>query len=155
MTRNIGFSSMDSAEKSKELLEKLDFDVVLLAMNATKYGEFAKLALPAALKKNTGVIAMKAMRDIVGKNATTKELLEYVWTQEGVSALIIGHYGLPNLQENIGHAREFSKTGTSNLDRNELELRMSGHAGPHSLTWARPGYTDAGLIINDSSIKLG
>ncbi|MBK7713715.1 MAG: aldo/keto reductase [Bacteroidales bacterium] len=94
MVKNIGFSSMDSAERSAELIEKLDFDIVLLAMNATNYGNFINIALPAARKKNVGVIAMKALRDIVGKDATAKELLEYVWTIEGISSVLVGHYGI-------------------------------------------------------------
>jgi uncharacterized protein len=142
MTRNIGFSSMDSSERARELLEKLDFDVALLAMNATKYGDFANTALPAARKKNTGVIAMKAVRDIVGKGATSKELLEYVWSQDGVAALIVGHFGLPVLQENLKLAGEFSKTGVSKINRVELESRLASLAGPHVLSWARPEYTD-------------
>jgi aryl-alcohol dehydrogenase-like predicted oxidoreductase len=145
MVKNIGFSSMDSAERSKELIEKLDFDVVLLAMNATKYGDFEKIALPAALKKNMGVIGMKAMRDIVGKNATGKELLEHMWSKNSVSSVFVGHNGLQIIQENIRLAKEFSKAGVSRVDRKELELRMAGMAGPHVLSWARPGYRDNGL----------
>ncbi len=147
MIRNIGFSSMDSAERSKELLEKLDFDCVLLAMNATKYGDFVNLALPVAREKNTGVIAMKVFRDIVGKGAGPQELLEYAWTQNGVSGALIGHYGLDTLHENLRIAGDFSKTGISGVDRRELERRMASLAGPHVLSWARPGYTDGGLTM--------
>jgi len=49
--RFIGFSSMNSAAKSKEMMEKLDVDMAILAMNATKYGDFAKIALPVARQK--------------------------------------------------------------------------------------------------------
>jgi uncharacterized protein len=153
MTRNIGFSSMDSSERSKELLEKLDFDVVLLAMNATNYGEFAKVALPVARLKNTGVLAMKVLRDIVGKTASTKELLEYAWTHDGVSAALVGHYGIDLLKENIGHAKEFGKTGTSRIDRKELETRMASFAGPHVLSWARAGYIDGALRMDSSPMR--
>lgn len=144
MTKNIGFSSMDSAERSAELIEKLDFDVVLLAMNATNYGNFINIALPAARKKNVGVIAMKALRDIVGKDATARELLEYVWSQEGVSSALVGHFGIKSLQENLQLAIEFSKTGISTLNKKELEQRMARYSGPHTLQWARPGYIDGG-----------
>ena len=146
MVKNIGFSSMDSAERSAELIEKLDFDVVLLAMNATNYGNFINIALPAARKKNTGVIAMKALRDIVGKGATAKELLEYVLIQEGVSSVLVGHYGIKNLQENIKLVSEYSNSGISSLNHKELERRMASYSGPHSLSWARPGYVDGGLL---------
>ena len=147
VVKNIGFSSMDSAERSAELIEKLDFDVVLMAMNATNYGNFINIALPAARKKNVGVIAMKALRDIVGKDATAKELLEYVWSQEGVSSVLAGHFGIKILEENIKHAVEFSKTGISSINKKELEQRMAQHSGPHTLSWARPGYTDGGWAV--------
>ena len=147
MVRNIGISSMDSAERSKEMLEKLDFDVALLAMNATKYGDYANIALPVAMKKNVGVISMKVFRDIVGNNATPQELLEHAWTQKGSSGVFIGHYGLESLQENLRLAREFSKTGTTSIDRHELESRMSALGSPNVLSWARPGYIDGGLTL--------
>jgi predicted aldo/keto reductase-like oxidoreductase len=144
MTKYIGFSSMNSAERSAELIEKLDFDVVLLAMNATNYGNFINITLPEARKKDVGVIAMKALRDIVGKDSTAKELLEYVWSQEGVSSALVGHFGIKSLQENLQLAIEFSKTGISSLNKKELEHRMSRYSGPHTLQWARPGYLDGG-----------
>jgi predicted aldo/keto reductase-like oxidoreductase len=145
MVKNIGFSSMDSAERSAELIEKLDFDVVLLAMNATNHGNFINITLPAARKKNVGVIAMKTLRDIVGKDATAKELLEYVWSQDGVSSTLVGHFGIKSLQENLQLAREFSKTGISSINKKELEQRMARYSGPHTLSWARQGYIDGGL----------
>jgi predicted aldo/keto reductase-like oxidoreductase len=75
MVRYVGFSSMDSAERSKELIEKLDFDVTLLAMNATNYGNFVDVALPAAREKNLGVISMKIMRNIIDKGVASADKL--------------------------------------------------------------------------------
>ncbi len=148
MTKFIGFSSMDSSERSRDLLEALDWDVALLAMNATQYGDFAKVALPVAQKKNVGVIAMKVMRNLVGKKATAQELFEYAWTQDGVASAVVGHYGKDPIEENIKIAMEYgSKGNTAMIDRAELELRMAEFAGPHALVWARPGYRDGGLIV--------
>jgi predicted aldo/keto reductase-like oxidoreductase len=148
LTKFNGFSSMDSAERSRDLLEALDWDVVLLAMNATQYGDFAKVALPVAKKKNVGVVAMKVMRNLVGKKATAQELFEYAWTQEGVASAIVGHYGKDPLNENIKIAMGYGAHGnTAMVDRAELEQRMAEFAGPHALVWARPGYRDGGLIV--------
>lgn len=147
MARFIGFSSMDSAERSRDLLEALDFDMALLAMNATQYGDFAKVALPAAQRKNVGVIAMKVMRNLVGKKATAQELFEYAWTQEGVASAVVGHYGKDPLEENIAIAMNYGAGKTAMLNREELELRLAEYAGPHALVWARPGYRDGGLIV--------
>ncbi len=146
MVRHIGFSSMNSAERSRDLLKALDWDVALLAMNPTKYGNFAEVALPAAVEKNVGVIAMKVMRNLVGKKATAKELFEYVWTQKGVASAMVGHYGMDPLKENIALANEFGKSQTV-LNKTELELRLAEYAGPHALEWARPGYVDGGLMV--------
>ncbi len=144
--RFIGFSSMDSAQRSKDLLDNLDMDVALLAMNATRYGDFAELALPAAIKQNTGVISMKVMRNIVGKDATPRELLEYAWGQDGVSSTLIAHYGIEPLRENIQLAKEYPGKFMASVDRRELEYRMAKYAGPHALCWAQPGYTDGEYI---------
>ncbi len=143
--RFIGFSCMNSARNSRELLEKLDVDVALLAMNPTKYGMFAKIALPAARAGKVGALAMKVVRDIVGKEATARELLQYAWTQEGVATALVGHHGMAVLEENVRLAREFGSGGAVGLDRRALEQRLAHLAGPHRLSWARPGYRDGGV----------
>jgi aryl-alcohol dehydrogenase-like predicted oxidoreductase len=143
--RFIGFSSMNSSEKSKEMIEKLDPDVAMLAMNPTQYGDFAKVALPAARQKNVGTIAMKVMRNLVGKNGTTaRELLTYVLTQSGVASAVIGHFGMETFEENLRLAKEISGTPKTalNFDQSELEGRLADYSGPHALCWARPDYRD-------------
>jgi predicted aldo/keto reductase-like oxidoreductase len=143
--RFIGFSSMDSAERSREAIEKLDFDVALLAMNPTGYGDFVTQALPAARARNVGVLAMKVMRDIVGESATPDELLRYALSQEGVASALIGHHGMSRLEENIGIVRALAagaETGMASLESQHLESRLAHLAGPHALCWACPGYVD-------------
>ena len=115
--KNIGFSCMADPEHSRDMLEKLDFDVALVTMNATLYGGFAETILPVARNKNVGAIAMKVMRDIVGEAATPKELLEYAWTQEGVASATVGHWGIETLQENIRIAQEYVEDPIVSLDR--------------------------------------
>jgi len=141
--RFIGFSSMNSAEKSKEMLEKLPVDVCILAMNATKYGNFAKVALPVAREKNVGVIAMKAIRG-VEQSGTVPELLNYVWSQDGVATGVIGHVGMQNLEENIQSARSFKKMTRRECEA--LEAKVAHLAGPHALPWARPDYRDGMMV---------
>jgi hypothetical protein len=142
LTRFVGFSSMDSAAKSKELLETLDVDVAILAMNATKYGDFAKSALPVARDKKVGVVAMKLMRDIVEAGAKPPDLLYYAWTQPGVATAIVGHVNMDQFEENLRQARSFTPERAAAFDRRGLEMSLSHLAGPHALCWARPGYCD-------------
>jgi uncharacterized protein len=140
--RYIGFSSMGDAEHASQLLDKLDFDVVLMAMNATQYGNFARLALPVARKKKTGVMAMKLMRDIVGKSASSTELFNYALSLEGVSTGLVGHTGIDTLADNIHTAQSFTAGNFDLNRRKELESRLSHLAGPHALCWAKPGYKE-------------
>jgi predicted aldo/keto reductase-like oxidoreductase len=143
--RYIGFSSMDSAERSKELIEKLEFDVVLLAMNPTTYGNFAQVALPAAIEKNMGVLAMKVMRDIVGESATAKELMDYALSLNGTASACIGHYGQNILEENAELVKNFGPTSIRGK-YGQVEKRMRHLAGPHALCWAHPNYKDGGIV---------
>jgi predicted aldo/keto reductase-like oxidoreductase len=140
--RFIGFSSMNSATRSKELITHLDFDVVLMAMNPTLYGDYATVALPVAKQKQMGVLAMKVMRDVIGVAATADELIHYALDRDSVSAAVIGHHGLQTLEENAKIVSRYTPSLVN--DRyGELEARARTLAGPHALSWARAGYVDA------------
>ncbi|MHA2032167.1 MAG: aldo/keto reductase [Candidatus Kariarchaeaceae archaeon] len=141
----IGFSSMDSAERSKELIEQLEFDVVLLAMNPTTYGNFAQVALPAAIEKNMGVLAMKVMRNIVGQSATAEELISYALSLDGTASACIGHYGQNVLEENAELVKNFGPSSIRD-GYGLLEKRLHHLAGPHALCWAHPNYHDGCLV---------
>lgn len=143
MAKYIGFSSMDSAERSKELIENLEFDATLLAMNATQYGDFVQVALPAARKKNLGVISMKIMRDIVDKGvASPAELLQYNWNLPGVNVNLVSQTGMEPLKQNIAIAKEYTEKAQSRLYGKDLEMRLA-HLGTQSnFVWAQPGYYD-------------
>jgi len=146
--RFIGFSSMDSAERSREAIERLDIDVALLAMNPTRYGDFVTETLPAARARNTGVLAMKVMRDIVGSAATPDELLRYALSQEGVATALIGHHGMSTLEENTRIASAIvgqSAPEMASAEQEHLESRLGHLAGPHALCWACSDYVDGGI----------
>ncbi len=143
LTRFIGFSSMDSSAKSKELLETLDVDMAILAMNATQYGDFAKVALPVARQKNVGVVAMKLMRGLVEAGAKPVDLLHYAWTQPGVACSVIGHVRMSQLEENARQAESFSAAKAAAFDRRRLEMSVAHLAGPHALCWAHSDYRDS------------
>ena len=145
MVRHIGFSSMDSAERSKELIEQLDFDVTLLAMNPTNYGNFIDVALPAARKKNLGTIAMKVMRDIVNDYAGPKELLEYAWEKQGVHTAVVSMTGMDPLMQNIEIASNYTEGSQSGKLGYDLEKRLSPLAESQQLVYSKPGYYD-GMI---------
>jgi len=146
MVKYVGFSSMDSAERSKELLQKLDFDLTLLAMNATQYGDFVSTALPAAREKNVGVISMKIMRNIIDKGvAQADELLQYNWDLPGVAVNLVSQTGMAPLKQNLEIAKQYGKSLIARLDRAELEQRLAFLNNSNNFDWAQNGYYD-GMI---------
>src|SRR5208337_559227 len=59
MARFIGMTSHTSGEVLAQAIEHHDLDCVQMALNASENGRFEELALPAAMKKSMGIIAMK------------------------------------------------------------------------------------------------
>jgi hypothetical protein len=100
------------------------------------------VALPAARKKNMGIIAMKIMRNIVNQHAAPKELLEYAWNLNGVSCTVVSQTGMDPLKQNIEIARNYVPGKQSDAERRSLEKRLAHLGGPHILEWAHPGYRD-------------
>ena len=142
--RYSGFSSMDSADKSAEIIKALDFDVCMLAINPTTYGNYETVAVPEAIKKNMGIFAMKVMRDVVGKNGVTPlELMNWALDRTGVSSAVIAHTGMDVLEQNIALAKGFKPSLVAKSSQTRLEARLKPFAGAHALSWARPGYQDA------------
>ncbi|MCK5207636.1 MAG: hypothetical protein KAQ79_06440, partial [Cyclobacteriaceae bacterium] len=135
--------SMDSAERSKELIDNLDFDVTLLALNATQYGDFVQEALPAAQKKEMGVISMKIMRNIIDKGvAKPEELLQYNWDLPGVAVNLVSQTGMDPLKQNIEIAKNYGKGLQARLNKKELETRLAHLKSASNFDWAQPGYYD-------------
>lgn len=144
--RFIGFSSMRSASKSKEFIEKLSPDIALVAMNATRYAGFAKLTLKPARQRQVGVLAMKAMRGLVGRDGVKPEdLLAYVLDRKPVASAVVGHYGMEVLESNVKIVKALAQRKQVSLRaRRDLEARCAHLAGPHALCWARSDYLDDG-----------
>lgn len=147
LVKHIGISSMDSAQRSQDILSQLDFDIAMLALNPSTWGDYPGLAFPVAMEKKVGIIAMKVFRGIVGEAASAEDLIKYSWDHPGVVSSMIGHFGMANLKENIRLAVEYGKGRLASVDKSELEACLAPYAGPHALPWARPGYRDGGIIV--------
>ena len=144
VTRFIGFSSMiGDGILTRKWIEAFDPDVALIAISATRYGNVAEPTVAAAKARHTGYLAMKLLRDVVGKNATAKELLQYGLAIPDVAALCVSHSSIQELEENIQTVCEYGKKADA-VDPKALEKRLAHLATPEVLSWARPGYTDSG-----------
>lgn len=147
LVKHIGISSMDSAQRSKDMLAQLDFDVAMLALNPSTWGDYPGLAFPVAVEKNVGIVAMKVFRGIVGEAANAEDLIHYSWKHPGVVSSMIGHFGMANLKENVRLAIEYGNGKLASIEKSEMEALLAPYAGPHALPWARPGYRDGGIIV--------
>jgi len=140
MARFAGMTSHTNGEVMARAIERHDLDCVQMALNASRNGRFEELALPAANKKNLGVIAMKVTGQefLVGEGAGKADmtsLLRYSMSLPVTTAVV----GMPKpemLAHNIETARSFSALSDQEKDqlrrrlndsREGLEKRLVGH----------------------------
>ncbi len=138
----IGFTGHQKAEVHRDIIEKLDYDTVLMALNAAGHKSFRELALPAAEKKNMGIIAMKVTLGLVGEGegkSTPDELLAWAFSLP-VSTVIVGMETLAQIDQNVQLAKTW---GPGKTDVAALTQRISPHATFDQVRWAMPDYRDA------------
>jgi uncharacterized protein len=128
MARFAGMTSHTDGEVMAKAIERHDLDCVQMALNASRNGRFEELALPAANKKNLGVIAMKitGQEFLVGNGsgkANMTSLLRYSMSLPVTTAVV----GMPK-PEMLAHNVEIAR-GFSPLDDQEKE-RIRQQVGP-------------------------
>src|SRR3954451_22708407 len=140
MARFAGMTSHTNGEVMAKAIERHDLDCVQMALNASRNGRFEELALPAANKKNLGVIAMKitGQEFLVGGGsgkADMNSLLRYSISLPVTTAVV----GMPKpemLAHNIESARSFAPLTDQETERlrnqlnparEGLEKRLVGH----------------------------
>jgi len=140
MARFVGMTSHTNGEVMAQAIERHDLDCVQMALNASRNGRFEELALPAANKKNLGIIAMKVTGQefLVGEGAGKADmtsLLRYSMSLPVTTAVV----GMPKpemLAHNVDVARAFSPLSDSEREqlrqklgpsREGLEKRLVGH----------------------------
>ena len=140
VARAIGITSHFDPAVLQTALERHDFDCTQMALNAALAGmgdgmghsrmnprplaSFQSLALPVAVRKNMGVIAMKvfAQGELEGK-APAEKLLRYAMSLP-VSTSSVGMGTLAQIQANVEAARSFKPLPPSEMD--ELSAKLSG-----------------------------
>ena len=112
VVRFLGFTGHQDPDPMKELLDRYDFDAVLMALNAADkhHNPFIEKLLPSAVEKNMGIIGMKIpARDRIfshGGIITMKEAMSYTMSLP-VSTIIVGIDKIAELEENVRIASEF------------------------------------------------
>lgn len=152
VTRAIGVTSHTDPLVLKKALERHDFDCTQMALNAARAGmrsikggmepnymtdSFEALALPVALKKRMGVLAMKifAQEGLVGK-APVEKLMQYSLSLP-VSAIVCGMPKMEFIDQNIATAKAFKpmpipemrelSTELANAHKARLDVSFHNH----------------------------
>ncbi len=111
VARFIGMTSHTNGAVMAKAIEHNDLDCVQMAMNPSRALQFEELALPAAKKKNLGVILMKvtAQEKLVGDGAGKahiESLIRYALTLP-VSTAVIGMPKVQFIDQNIAVIKSF------------------------------------------------
>jgi aryl-alcohol dehydrogenase-like predicted oxidoreductase len=143
VTRFVGMTSHYDPVVLKTAIERHDLDCVQMALNAAlqgmtsgtdsmvlnpgMHGSFQQIALPAAHKKNLGVLAMKVtgQEALIGtgpNKSTTARLLQYTLSLP-VSAAVIGMPTPEMIRENANWAKTFTPMGPQQM--NEFSHRIA------------------------------
>lgn len=127
VARHIGMTSHTDGAVMARAIERNDLDCVQMAMNPAGALKFEELALPAAKKKNLGVILMKvtAQDKLVGGGngrADIGALLRYALSLP-ISTAVIGMPQMSFIDQNIAVAREFRPMSAAEM--NELRQRIA------------------------------
>jgi aryl-alcohol dehydrogenase-like predicted oxidoreductase len=110
VTRFIGMTSHTDGAVMAKAIERNDLDCVQLAMNPARAARFEELALPAASRKNLGVILMKVTGQdklMVDGGAGAESLLRYAWSLP-ISTAVCGMPKLELLEANVATARAYA-----------------------------------------------
>ncbi len=127
VTRFIGMTSHTDGAVMAKAIERNDLDCVQMAMNPARTARFEELALPAANRKNLGVILMKVTGQdklMVEGGAAADSLLRYAWSLP-ISTAVCGMPKLEFLEANVATARAYA----SPLPAAEMERLRQQLAG--------------------------
>ena len=132
MARFIGITSHTDPVVLKTALERHDFDCTQMALNAALIGmrsgqggmvpnpeikdSFEKIALPAALKKKMGVIAMKVFaQGPLAEKTPVEKLIRYALTLP-IAAAVAGMPKPEFIEENVRIAKAFKPLSKSEME---------------------------------------
>jgi hypothetical protein len=121
VARFIGMTSHTDGAVMAKAIERNDLDCVQMAMNPSRALQFEDLALPAAKKKNLGVILMKvtAQEKLVGEGAGRagiEPLIRYALSLP-VSVAVIGMPKVQFIDQNVAIAKSFKPMSAVEMDK--------------------------------------
>ncbi len=160
VARYLGITSHNHPPALTSAIERFDFDVVQMALNASKVpflfefeergtGSFEEMTLPVALSKNMGVRAFKAtgQRRLIGGEgesgkAGALELIRYSLSLP-VDGIILGMHKYEHIDSVKQLVADFKPMTSSEMKAMNDQLAAS--ANKLTLDYLRPEYVDDGM----------
>lgn len=136
--RSIGFSGHFDPEVHAAMIGRYDFDAVLMPLNAADphYVSFEKGALPRAVEKQMGIIAMKIFADaMLLRSITVDECLRYTLSLP-VTCAIMGWTTSGQLEDNLRIARNFKPLTAE--EKTALLAKTANINGPQLEYYKKP-----------------
>jgi predicted aldo/keto reductase-like oxidoreductase len=144
LTRFIGITSHTDPAVLRTALERHDFDCTQMALNEARTGmksgqggmvpnpdmttSFETTALPAATRKNMGVIAMKVFaQDALLEHAQPEKLLRYSLSLP-VATAVVGMPKLEHIAQNVQLAKSFRPLSASQMEQISRTLAITKKA---------------------------
>ncbi|HZT69904.1 MAG TPA: aldo/keto reductase [Terriglobia bacterium] len=129
MARFIGMTSHTDGPTLAKAIERHPLDCVQMALNAARNGKFEVTALPAARKKNLGIIAMKitGQEFLLGEGpgkTSIDELLRYSLSLP-VTTGVIGMPKVADIDHNTALVRHFRRLDEEAMDRIRRQMAPS------------------------------
>lgn len=135
--RFIGFTGHHDPEVHAAMLERFDFDTILMPLHAADphYLSFELRVLARAAEKNLGITAMKVTgNSMLLRAITVEECLRYVLSLS-VACAIMGCTTLGQLEDDWRVARSF--VPLTSEERTALLAKTEGIKGPRLEDWKR------------------
>lgn len=144
VARFIGMTSHTDGAVMAKAIEHNDLDCVQMAMNPARALQFEELALPAAKKKNLGVILMKvtAQDKLVGEGAGKagiEPLIRYALSLP-VSVAVIGMPKLQFIDQNVAIVKSFKPMTAGEMDKVRSQVASQRASLEHFFSHHRDGH---------------
>lgn len=144
IARHIGFTGHASAEGMKRAAELYDFEAMMIALNHNvpeREEKFEEYAVPFAVNKGMGVIAMKVIRPRETiENLDPRDLIRYALSLNGFSVVNIGTDSMEVIKSNLELIRNFEPLPETKME--EIRVALKPFYRHENLAWMRPGYVD-------------
>ena len=143
LARFIGFSCHGSHHSVSALMDRIDFDVILLAMDHHTGNQFAreKTIIPKAVEKGTGIMLMKVVRPAEHlTNFNAQDLIRYALSIEGPTSLVLGMDSIEVVKSNAGILQNYKPVSRKEMER--ITSVLTPFYEQEIFGWMQKGYHD-------------